>query len=390
MNIQIPYEKYQEELVRHRRHFHAWPELSMEEKETADYVEQYLKDLGLETRRVGKYGVTAMVWASEKIRNHCKTVGVRAEMDAIAVNEENDVPWKSQREGVMHACGHDAIIAGGLVLAKLCVEDRDSLPVNVKFIFQPAEENGKGTQIMLDGGIMENPTVDYFVMFHYVNDAKSGVELQRGASSAAIGSVKIKIQGKASHWCNYDQGIDSIAAAKDVLQAVEEVNKNFKSASPFRLGIGTIKGGTAKNVVAGETILEGSLRACRMEDYKEIRNLFLTTMEKIQTESKVTLEVEIDEYPVPPIINDDKMVDQGLIAGKKIWGEDCRLVTTEFLSGDSAAYYFDYARGILFVFTAQQDGMEQFPLHNGRFDINEEVLWKSVAVLHQFILSLSY
>ena len=95
----IQYEANQDELVKLRRHFHAWPELSLEEKETAEYVEQYLKNLGLQTRRVGKYGITAMVWAHEKIRNNCKTIGVRAEMDAIAVKEENGVPWKSQRDG---------------------------------------------------------------------------------------------------------------------------------------------------------------------------------------------------------------------------------------------------------------------------------------------------
>jgi len=114
--------------------------------------------------------------------------------------------------------------------------------------------------------------------------------------------------------------------------------------------------------------------------------LFLADLEKIQTESEVTMEVEIDEHPIPPIINDDELVDHGLIAGKRIWGDDCRLMTTEYLSGDSAAYYFDYAKGIFFIFTAENGGQEQFPLHNGKFDIDEDVLWKSVAVLHQFLL----
>ncbi|MDP1513378.1 M20 family metallopeptidase [Paenibacillus sp. CMAA1739] len=385
----IFYDSYQQEIVELRRHFHTFPELSMEEKATADYVEKYLQKLGLQTSRVGEYGVTAMVWAPENIQSLCKTVAIRAEMDAIAVNEENNLPWKSQKDGVMHACGHDAIVASGLVLAKLCLKYREHLPVNVKFIFQPAEENGKGTQLMLDGGVMEQPKVDYFTMFHYVNDAPSGVELHRGASSAAIGSVKIKIKGQASHWCSYQEGADTIAGAGEVIRAITKLNQSYQSSSPFILGIGTISGGTAKNVVAGETVLEGSLRACRMKDYDCLRKLFLKDIEKIQEEFNLTIEVEIDQQPVPPIINDDELVDLGLAAGVKVWGEHCRLVTTEYLSGDSAAYYFDYAKGIFFIFTAKKSGEKAYPLHNGKFDIDETVLWKSVSVLHQFLLEFS-
>lgn len=341
----IAYEKYQEELIFLRRHFHAWPELSMEEKDTADYVEKYLREIGLEPKRIGgkdtilldrvaarynvkqsslqeakafgDYGITAMVWAPEPVRNQCETVAVRAEMDALAVLEENDVSWKSQKEGVMHACGHDAVLATVLVLAKLCVEYRELLKVNIKFIFQPAEENGRGTLLMLGAGIMNDPPVKNLVLLHYVNDGPSGVELHRGASSAAIGSLSIKIKGKTSHWCTYDQGIDTILAAGDVLQSVKKINESYHSESPFIVGIGTINGGTAKNVVAGETVLEGSLRACRMKDYHRLRNMLLEEMERIEKETGTEIEIELDEIPIPPIMNDDRLVDLGLDAGKK-------------------------------------------------------------------------
>lgn len=389
----------------------------MEEKDTADYVEQYLRKIGLEPKRIGgkdmifaeriaarhklkpssmqeavafeDYGITAMVWAPEQIRNQCETVAIRAEMDALAVLEESDVPWKSGREGIMHACGHDAILATVLVLAKICVEYRELLKVNIKFIFQPAEENGRGTLLMLGAGVMNEPPVKNLILLHYVNDGPSGVELHEGASSAAIGSLSIKIKGKASHWCTYDLGVDTILAAGEVLHSVKKINESYHSESPFIIGVGTIRGGTAKNVVAGETVLEGSLRACRMKDYHRLRNMLLKELERIQKETGTEMEIELDEVPIPPIINDNHLVKLGLDAGEKVFGKECRLTTREFLSGDSAALYFDYTKGIFFVFTAEKMGEKNYPLHNGRFDFDESVMWKAAAVLHEFVRKLN-
>lgn len=386
MMNRIPYSSYQEELVSLRRHFHMQPELSMEEKETAEDVFQYLKSLGLEPEKIVENAVTVIVWAPEERRKHCKTVAVRAEMDALPVQEQNEVPWKSRRDGVMHACGHDAILATGLVLAKLCTEYRDQLPVNVKFLFQPAEENGQGTQIMLDAGVMENPHVDEYLMFHYVNDAPLGMELHRGVSTAAIGSVRLEIHGKAAHWSSSSQGIDSIYAAARIVEAVHEINRSYQSKWPFIVGIGMIQGGKAKNVVAEETVLQGTLRTCDLNEYYELRNIFLDRIREIEAETGTVITAEIDEEPIPPIVNDDSMVDRGLEVGEEIWGENSRLVTQLYLSGDSAAYYFRYARGLFAVFTAEKQGEKNYPLHNGRFDFDEEVLWKAAATLHSFLL----
>lgn len=387
-NNDIPYETYEEELIKLRRYFHANPELSLEEKETANYIEKYLKNIGLKPQRIGDYGISAMIYAS-KYQDKCKTIAIRAEMDAIAVREKNDFLWKSQKEGIMHACGHDAILACTLVLAKLCSQYSESLTVNVKFIFQPAEENGKGTQIMLDGGVMENPHVDYFVMFHFANDAPLGLEFQRGPSSATIGSIKIKINGKAGHWGNSKFGIDSIGAAGKILQVIEKINNTYSTDAPFILGIGLISGGSARNVIAEETVLEGTLRACKVKDYYSIRKLFLEELEKIQDETGTIIESQVEANPTLPIINDNDLVDLALEVGKKLWNEDCRLMNGQYLSGDSASYYFNYAKGIFFVFTGEKINEENFPLHSGKFDFDESVMCKSLTFLHKFIQAIT-
>lgn len=181
------FKNYQNEIVELRRYFHAHPELSLKEYSTADYIEKYLNKNGIVTKRIGECGITAVIYSGNP---GAKVVAVRAEMDAIAVKEENDIEYKSLNKEVSHACGHDAIMACALVLAKICNENKSELKNTIKFIFQPAEENGEGTDIMLNGGVMKSPDVDYFIMFHFVNDAPYGMEVQYGSASAAIGKWK--------------------------------------------------------------------------------------------------------------------------------------------------------------------------------------------------------
>lgn len=375
-----------QELIRLRRHFHAHPELSMQEFETSAYVEFYLTGLSLIPRRLDANGLVATVFADDPEEK--PTVVIRAEMDAIAVQEALDVPWKSQNDGVMHACGHDGILAVALVLAKLCMEHRSELNANVKFLFQPAEEIGRGTYLMLDCGALENPRADYFVMFHFVNDATSGVELQKTPASAVIGSMEITVHGKASHWCVPELGIDSIQAAAKVLTAMEDISKTYETDLPFVLGVGTIHGGTAKNTLAESTRIEGNIRAGCHRDYYALRELLLARLEEIQAQTGVSMDIFIEDRPIPPIQSDGALVDIGLAVGRGIWGDNCRLVNAHHLSGDSAAFYFHRAQGIFAVFTAEKDGNRLCPLHSGQFDFDERVMEKAVNFLYQYIQAL--
>lgn len=174
------FKNYHNEIVRLRRYFHSHPELSLKEYATADHIQKYLNKNAILTKRIGECGIIAVIYSEDP---NAKVIAVRAEMDAIAVREENDIEYKSLNKGVSHACGHDAIIACALVLAKICNENKSKLNNTIKFIFQPAEENGEGTDIMLNGGVMNSPDVDYFVMFHFVNDAPYGMEVQYGSAS---------------------------------------------------------------------------------------------------------------------------------------------------------------------------------------------------------------
>lgn len=376
------FENYTDEVIELRRYFHQNPEASLNEYNTVKFIDDYLQNLGLETKRIGPTGLLAMIWSDKK---DAETLALRAEMDAVKMQEQNGFSWASQNEGVMHACGHDGILATTLIVAKIISQNRDSLPVNVKLIFQPGEENGTGAQMMIKEGVLKNPKVDYFTMFHFVNDAPLGMELNVKAASAAIGSIKIMIKGKASHWSMAGDGVDSIEVMRKILNSIHEINKEYSSKSAFVLGIGTIQSGTSANIIAEKTTITGTLRAMNLNDYYKIRQLLIAKI-KNQTDSS-TIDVDIDEAPIPPIYNDSALVDQGFKSGQKILGKSVKLVDTEFLSGDNGAYFFEHSRGIYFIFTAEKDGQINYPLHNGKFDFDESILIDSVKVLFEFIMS---
>lgn len=378
----ILFKKYQSEIVKLRRYFHSNPELSLKEYTTADYIEKYLNENGILTQRIGECGITAVIYSGNPV---AKVIAVRAEMDAIAVEEENDIEYKSKNKGVSHACGHDAIMACALVLAKICNENKKSLNNTIKFIFQPAEENGEGTDIMLNGGVMSSPDVDYFLMFHFVNDAAYGMEVQYGSASAAIGKMEVGIKGKAAHWCNSDKGIDAIVAASEFTLKLNELNSTYTSDLPFITGIGTIQGGSAKNVIASDVYMEGTLRASKTEDYYKLYNKIFDIASEIEKKYCVKINMDITEEPIPPIINDKYLVNTAIECGENIWGKNCRLVDKHFLSGDSASFYFEYAKGLFIVFTAEIEGEKNYPIHNGRFNMDESRYYDVVKTLYSLI-----
>ncbi len=385
VDMAILFKNYQNEIIKLRRYIHSNPELSLNEYTTADYIEKYLNENAILTQRIGECGITAVIYSGNPA---AKVIAVRAEMDAIAVEEENDIEYKSRNKGVSHACGHDAIMACALVLAKICNENKKSLNNTIKFIFQPAEENGEGTDIMLNGGVMSSPDVDYFLMFHFVNDAAYGMEVQYGSASAAIGKMEVVIKGKSAHWCNSDKGVDAIVASSEFILKLNELNSTYTSDLPFITGIGTINGGSAKNVIASDVYMEGTLRASKTEDYYKLYNKIFDIASEIEEKYCVKINMDITEEPIPPIINDKYLVNAAIECGEKIWGKNCRLVDKHFLSGDSASFYFDYAKGLFIVFTAEIQGKINYPIHNGKFNMDESRYYDVVQTLYSLIQTI--
>lgn len=371
------------EVIKIRRYLHKYPEISEKEYNTCEYIRNYLNNIGINNKVIGKTGVVGTLIKDKDL----PTVAIRAEIDALPINEENTFEYKSKNNGVMHACGHDGITAVVLGLAKLLSENKDKLNCNVKFIFEPAEEVGKGAKKLIEEKVLEDPKVDNMIIFHFANSDTIGMEIQKDISTATIGRVSINILGKSSHWGDAKEGIDAISISGKVLNIIDKMNNSLKDKGPFILGIGMINGGVKNNIMADSVRLEGTLRAVGDDKFNYLLNYLKEKMKILSEESGAKIEVNL-ESKLPSVVNDYNLVQIGRKIGEDIFKERFVLGEKVYLAGDNAAYYFQKTPGIRMVFFAKKENEINYPLHNSKFDFNEDIFYYALSTIYQMILSI--
>ena len=371
------------EVIKIRRYLHKYPEISEKEYNTCKYIRNYLNNIGINNKVIGKTGVVGTLIKDEDF----PTVAIRAEIDALPINEENTFEYKSKNNGVMHACSHDGITAVVLGLAKLLSENKDKLNCNVKFIFEPAEEVGKGAKKLIEEKVLENPKVDNMIIFHFANSDTIGMEIQKHISTATIGRVSINILGKSSHWGDAKEGIDAISISGKVLNIIDKMNNSLKDKGPFILGIGMINGGVKNNIMADSVRLEGTLRAVGDDKFNYLLNYLKEKMKILSEESGAKIEVNL-ESKLPSVVNDYNLVQIGRKIGEDIFKERFVLGEKVYLAGDNAAYYFQKTPGIRMVFFAKKENEINYPLHNSKFDFNEDIFYYALSTIYQMVLSI--
>ena len=371
------------EVIKIRRYLHKYPEISEKEYNTCKYIRNYLNNIGINNKVIGKTGVVGTLIKDEDF----PTVAIRAEIDALPINEENTFEYKSKNNGVMHACGHDGITAVVLGLAKLLSENKDKLNCNVKFIFEPAEEVGKGAKKLIEEKVLEDPKVDNMVIFHFANSDTIGMEIQKDISTATIGRVSINILGKSSHWGDAKEGIDAISISGKVLNIIDKMNNSLKDKGPFILGIGMINGGVKNNIMADSVRLEGTLRAVGDDKFNYLLDYLEEKMKILSEESDAKIEVNL-ESKLPSVVNDYNLVQIGRKIGEDIFKERFVLGEKVYLAGDNAAYYFQKTPGIRMVFFAKRENEINYPLHNSKFDFNEDIFYYALSTIYQMVLSI--
>lgn len=371
-----------QELLRVRRWLHRHPELSMQEYETSRFISNYLSEAGIANRILGKTGVIADLVADEAL----PTLAVRAEIDALPIQEETGVNFASECPGRMHACGHDAIAAVVLCLARRLAERRTELRCNLRFLFEPAEEIGEGARYMIANGALENPRPDGILVFHFGNQETRAMEIQKSVSTAAIGGLHIRIKGKASHWSQSQDGIDAMYAAARLVIAIREINETFRAQTPFVLGFGLLQAGKSGNILAGEAEAVGSLRAFSETAFESVMQELESRIRQLERETGAEITLQVTKR-IPSIVNDPAMVECGRRVGERLFGERFYLGEKPFLAGDNAAFYMEQVPGMRAVFLAGKPGEEAYPVHNPKFDIDEAVLSDAFAFLEQFILT---
>ena len=371
------------EVIKIRRYLHKYPEISEKEYNTCKYIRNYLNNIGINSKVIGKTGAVGTLIKDKDL----PTVAIRAEIDALPINEENTFEYKSKNNGVMHACGHDGITAVVLGLAKLLSENKDKLNCNVKFIFEPAEEVGKGAKKLIEEKVLENPKVDNMIIFHFANSDTIGMEIQKDISTATIGRVSINILGKSSHWGDAKEGIDAISISGKVLNIIDKMNNSLKDKGPFILGIGMINGGVKNNIMADSVRLEGTLRAVGDDKFNYLLDYLEEKMKILSEESDAKIEVNL-ESKLPSVVNDYNLVQIGRKIGEDIFKERFVLGEKVYLAGDNAAYYFQKTPGIRMVFFAKKENEINYPLHNSKFDFNEDIFYYALSTIYQMVLSI--
>ena len=376
------------ELVNIRRHLHENPELGFEEVATAQYIADYLAGLGLEvTRQVAKTGVVALIrgaWPG-------KTVAIRADMDALPIQELNEVPYKSKHQGKMHACGHDAHVAAAIGAARILWELRDQINGNVKFIFQPAEEAPGGAEPMIAAGVLENPAVDAIIGGHVWGSLESGIiEVMSGPTMASSDIIRLKIIGKGGHAAQPHTTIDPIVIASEIVGALQKLVS--RQTDPFEsvvISICSFHAGDVFNVIPHSAYLEGAVRTLNNELRQELPHKIEKIIRGITEPYGATY--ELDYYLGYPVtVNDPGVTETVRRAAISVLGADkVRVAARASMGGEDYAYFLNKVPGTYIRIGTRnpEKGICQ-EMHHPRFDIDEAVLELTPVVYAQAAFDL--
>ncbi|MBQ7921138.1 MAG: amidohydrolase [Clostridia bacterium] len=258
------------EIIRIRRHVHMHPELSGEERETSAYICGILKEHGITPNILPEdSGFTAEVGHGSRV------LGIRAELDAMPIQEETGLDYASVNPGIMHACGHDIHLAAVVGFLLMLKPYEDTLPCRVRIFCQPAEETTGGAEKMIRHGCLESPSVETVLGFHIDPTIPVGkAAYLPGVMNAAVTDFDLVIRGKSCHGAHPEQGVDAIVAASAVVSALQTVSsRRFAPTTPVIVTVGTICGGSASNVVAGEVHMRGTLRALDRQVMTDLRQV---------------------------------------------------------------------------------------------------------------------
>lgn len=382
MNVLSEAEKLQEYMWEKRCYFHAHPELGLKEYNTATTIEQELKALGLSPYRVGETNVLARIEGPKP----GKTLFLRADIDALPIKEANEVPYKSQNEGLMHACGHDGHVAYLLGAAKILVEHKNEISGTVILAFQAAEEIGKGAREIISAGVLDK--VDRTFGIHFQSGMKSGtIGVKTGAALASCDRIRIKINGKAAHITTPQSGVDAVFIASLVVAKLHTlVSKVVSPVEGAILGIGSIHSGTTYNIIAGEAQLEGTIRAFSKESRKNLAEAVERIVKSTALEFGGTAEVEIEDI-CDLCENPAETAAEVVEAAKKIIpAENVIVDLNKRFGSDNFADYSRKAPGT-YVFVGSSDSQANgWPHHNEHFDLAKNSLVYAAALAVQYTL----
>ncbi|WP_338978669.1 amidohydrolase [Fusobacterium polymorphum] len=383
MNVKDITKKYKDYIIEKRRYFHMNPEPSFNEYNTSKVVQEELKKLEIPFEIFAKTGIIATI----KGKNPGKTVLLRADMDALEVCEKNNVSYKSQKEGLMHACGHDGHIAMLLGAAHVLNEIKNDISGEIKLFFQPAEEIAKGAKAVIEESKITDSIDAAFAIHLWQGIPVGKISLESGARMAAADLFSIKVKGKSGHGSMPHETIDAVVVASAIVMNLQHlVSRNTNPLDTLVVTVGKLTAGTRHNIIAGEALLEGTIRSFSDEVWKKVPEQIERVVKN--TAAVYDAEAEIDLVrATPPLVNNQDISNILKISAEKLYGEEVVTKYEKTPGGEDFAYFTQVVPGALaFVGIRNDEKGINSPHHNETFDMDEEALEMGANLYAQFAI----
>lgn len=372
--IQELSEKYFEDILQIRRHLHQNPELSYEEYETSEFIKNELNKIGLHYRTIFNTGITGELQGKN---SSGPVIALRADIDGLPVQEKNDVSYKSKKEGIMHACGHDAHTSALIGTLKILNELKDEFTGTIKFIFQPAEEKlPGGAKQLISEGVLNNPKPDLIIGQHVEPELPAGsIGMKPGMYMASTDEVYLTVTGKGGHAAMPYKIDDTVLAASQIICSLHQnINRYAPPNIPTVLSFGKVIANGATNVIPDEVKIDGTFRTMdeswRAEAHKLIKKIAQSVAVALNTNCAVNVK---KGYPV--LYNDKQITEKAIEFSKTFLGENQITSLDIRMTAEDFAYYTHELPGIFFrLGTGNDEKNTNFALHSSNFNIDEDAL----------------
>lgn len=370
------------EVIGYRRHLHMHPELSFKEVQTANYVWGKLDEIGItEKQHMADTGIVALIKGKNPGK---KTIALRADMDALPITETNNVPYKSQNEGVMHACGHDAHTSSLLGVAKILNELKNEFDGTIKFIFQPGEEKlPGGASMMIKEGVLQNPSPDGIIGQHVMPLIDAGkVGFRSGIYMASTDEIYVKVKGKGGHGAMPHLNIDPVLITSHMIVALQQiVSRNANPTMPSVLSFGKVIANGATNVIPNEVYLEGTFRTLdetwRYEAHKRILHMATAVVEGMGG----TVEFEIRKG-YPALVNNPELTASSRKGAEEYLGKENVLDLDIWMAAEDFSFYSQQTKACFYRLGTRNEARGiTSSVHTPTFDIEEKSLETGMGLM---------
>ena len=376
-------EEIKDELINYRRTIHNNPEVGAVLPETKAYIMNKLKEFGYDPTEICESGIVATI----KGNKPGKTFLLRADMDALRIQENTDVRYASTNKGVMHACGHDAHMASLLGAAMILKKYEDSIPGKIILVFQPSEENSCGAKLISEHGYLDD--VDEIFGLHVFGDIECGkISIEEGPRMAASNKFTIRITGKSGHAGKPHQCIDAtLVCAAIVMNLQSIISREIDPVNSAVVTVGHIQSGETHNVISGDAIIEGTIRSFNATTAKHIQTSIKRIAYSTALAYGATASVEYGVAHHPAVINDSEAVKTALDAAKKIFDEKDIIKVPRMMLGEDFSIYQKRIPGVFaFVGAGNEEIGRDYPNHNDKFNIDERAVLISTELYVAYAL----